>query len=282
MTHKGWRTKRRQLLKSGGAVAAVGLAGCGGDGGDGDSGDTGGDTPTETEGDSGGATPTEQGPSDRSAPYLEKLPDYYPESYWRTIDGAMDESGQEYYTSYFGALAQDTVAGFNEVFDFIDWNITSLGTAEVFTRYSTEASRGQVNPDVIFTYDPIAMRQLYVAGLVENYVSPNVSETDAWPDRYMSDIEGLVMQHAIFLCHSWNPTVYADAGLNEPGPHHDLDWWIDHMEDNPDFYTENTCIYDTIQSTSGWQQMDFYGAEFGDEWVRDRYERIATFDPRTF
>jgi ABC-type Fe3+ transport system substrate-binding protein len=282
MSHSEKRIDRRRLLKSGGVAAAVGLAGCGGDGGDGDSGDTGGDTPTESGSGGGGATPTEQGPSDRSEPYLDKLPEYYPESYWRTIDGAMDESGQEYYTSYFGALAQHTVAGFNEVFDFIDWNITSLGTAEVYTRYTTEASRGQVNPDVIFTYDPIAMRQLYVADLVENYVSPNVSETDAWLDRYLSDIEGLVMQHAIFLCHSWNPKVYAEAGVEEPGDHHTLDWWTDHMADNPDFYTGNTCVYDTITSTSGWQQMDFYGAEFGDDWVRDQYETIAEYDPRAF
>ena len=269
------RLDRRTLLKSSGVAAAVGLAGCGGDGGDnGDGGGNGGDT--------GGGTPTEQGPSDRAAPYLEKLPDYYPESYWRTIDGAMDESGQTIYTAYFGAMAQNTVDGFNEVFDFIDWNVTTLGTAEVFSRFTTEASRGQVNPDVLFTYDPIAMRQLYTAGLLENYVSPNVSETDVWPDRTQTDVEGMVQLNHSWGGHTWNPSMYDEAGLEEPGPNHTLEWYTDHIEDNPDFYNKNTAQYDGITSTSAWQQMDFYTEAFGEDWMVDQYETMASTDPRSF
>jgi hypothetical protein len=86
------RLNRRNLLKSTGVAAAVGLAGCGGDGGDGgDTGGDGGDTGGDTGGD--GGTPTEQGPPDRVQPYLETelVPDYYPDDYWRIVDGAMDE-----------------------------------------------------------------------------------------------------------------------------------------------------------------------------------------------
>lgn len=86
---------------SAGIAAAVGIAGCGGDGGDavGDRGDAGGDD----------GTAAEQGPSDRSASYLDVLSDYYPECSWRTIDGAMDESSQTLYTASFGAMAESTV-----------------------------------------------------------------------------------------------------------------------------------------------------------------------------
>jgi ABC-type Fe3+ transport system substrate-binding protein len=194
----------------------------------------------------------------------------------------MDESQPTLYTSYFGAMAQNTVDGFNEIFDFADWNITSLGTAEVYSRFTTEASRGQVNPDVVFTYDPIAMRQLYTAGLLQNYVSPNVSETDAWPDRTQTDVEGMIQQHHTFNSHVWNPQVYDEAGLEQPGRHHTIDWLTDHIEDNPDFYNENTCKYDGITSTSAWQQMDFYAVENGEDWMRDQYETLATTDPRSF
>ncbi len=267
------RVSRRGLLKHTGLAATVALAGCGGDGaGDDGDGDTGGN----------GGTPTEQGPPSAVEPYLEELPDYYPDDYWRIVDGAMDESDQTMYTAYFGAMANSTVEGFNEVFDFVDWNVTTLGTAEVYSRFTTEASRGQINPDVLFTYDPIAMRQLYTAGLLENYVSPNVSETDAFPDRTTTEIEGMIQQHHSWGSHAWNPNTYDNAGLERPPPNHDIGWYTDHIEDNPDFYQQNTAQYDGVTSTSGWQQMDFYTVAESEDWMRTQYEEMATTDPRSF
>jgi ABC-type Fe3+ transport system substrate-binding protein len=280
------RINRRNLLASG-AAGAVALSGCSGDSGDGGDGGSGGDTGDggdggDTGGDTGGATPTEQGPPEEVEPYLQEIPDYYPDDYWRIIDGAMDESDQLIYTAMFGAWIENMVAGFNEKFDFIDWNITTLGTAETYSRFTTEASRGQINPDVIYSNDPIALRQLHVADLLEDYVSPNISETDAFPDRAQSDIDALVQLHHTWGTHVWNPSIYEEAGVETPPVNHDIDWTTDHIEDNPDFYRGNTAMYDGITSTSAWQQMDLYARENGEDWMSQQYEELATSNPQSF
>jgi hypothetical protein len=81
----------------------------------------------------------------------------------------------------------------------------------------------------------------------------------------------------------FNPQIYENAsGVNKPPREHDLEWFTDHIEDNPDFYEENTCVYDGITSTTGWQQMDFYTVAENEDWMRDQYETIGTTDPRSF
>ncbi|MDX1748323.1 MAG: hypothetical protein R3324_20500, partial [Halobacteriales archaeon] len=194
------------------------------------------------------------------------------------------EDNPTLYTAMFGSMIEAVMAGYYELVDFHEWNITTLGTAEVYSRFTTEASRGQVNPDVLFTYDPIAMRQLFTAGLLEDRVSPEISEAPdgTWPDRTLTDVDGLDQNHHSWGGHTWNPSIYQDEFGEEPGPNHTLEWYTDHIEDNPDFYSGNTAQYDGITSTSGWQQMDFYAAAFGEDWMVDQYETMATTDPRSF
>ncbi|MFB6311955.1 MAG: hypothetical protein ABEH64_12345 [Salinirussus sp.] len=234
------RVHRRNILKTTGVAATIGLAGCGG----GDDGDTGGDTGTNGgdtgDGDGGtgggGETPTEMGPPEEVQAYIDELPDYYPDEYWRVVDGAMDEGSLGIYTAYFGAFIEQVVGKFQETIDFIEPNITTLGTAEVFSRFTTEASRGQINPDTIFTYDPIAMRQLYTANLLEGYASP---EEDNFANRAKSDITGLINGGGHTLDnHAWNPSLFEDAGKTPPKRMEEL---TDAIEDDPEWWKNNTC-----------------------------------------
>lgn len=267
------RLRRRTVLKTSGLAVAAGLAGCAGGGDDGD-GSNGGDTDTADGQDGSGGSTESQDPPSRVQPYLDQLPDYYPDDYWKTIDAAMDEGSFTAYTAFFGAFAEQVFGDFTEIFDFVDPEPVTLGTAEVFQRFRAETSRGRVEPDIVFTYDPVAMRTLNDLGLLQQYVSP---EFEHYPDRTKTDYDGLIQSFHTIYTSAYNPSQFDDREV--PTSISDLTAAI---EDDPEFWNENFTTYDGISSTAGWQQMQTLAEAEGEEHMRSVYETLASANPRAF
>lgn len=264
----GNRINRRRYLKVGGVAVATGLAGCAGNPGTG-----GNDGSTDTG--SGGVT-TNQDPPSRVEPYMDQLPDYYPDDYWQIVDAAMDEGSMTVYTSKFGAFAEQVFGDFTDLFDFINVETVTLGTAQVYQRYANEAARGRIEPDLVWTYDPIAVRTMYEQDLLENYVSP---EIEYYPDRAQTDIDGLVQSGHSPTAHGFNPSALEEAGKEVPTTVAEM---VDAIKDDPDFWNQNFAMYDGVTTTSGWQQMDFYATAHGEDTMKSHWTALAEGNPQTF
>lgn len=266
------RTDRRSFLKTGTAtIAGVSLAGCSGDGGDGDGG-----TPTPGDGGDGdggdGATPEPLDLDDDVQSVLDKVPDYYPDDYGQTLQKAKNEGTLTFYTAHFGSFSESYVEAFNEFCPFIDVQPVNLSTAKVYQRFASEAAQGVWEPDVVHTYDAVALAQLNNQGLLMNYDSP---EKDHYADKWKSDDETILAAHYNPYSNAWHPPEMDD-------PPTSLEATAQRISDNPSGWDGNFAMYDGQLSTSMWQTMLQWQEVYGEETMKEHVSTLASANPRTF
>lgn len=254
---------RRSLLRNG-TVSLAGialLAGCSGnDGNDGNGG--GGDTATEQLEKTSKVKNVEQ-----------KLPDYYPDNYWRTLRKAQQEGSITLYTSHFGSFSESYAKAFNEFCPWINVQVVNLSTAKVYQRFSSEASQGVWEPDLVHTYDAVALSQMNNQDILLNYDSP---EKEHYGDMWKSD-DGTV------LAPQYNP--YSNAfnpGKMSGDPPMSLEGLAQAIKQNPDQWDGNFAMYDGQLSTSMWQTMLQWKEIYGQETMEKHLNTLASANPKTF
>lgn len=247
------RTNRRTFLKVGTAgITATALAGCigGGSGG-------GGGNLKRTK---------------KIKAIEEKLPEYYPDDYWKTIARAKQEGKVSLYTAHFGSLSESYAKEFKKFYPFLDVEIVNLSTAKVFQRYSSEASQGIYTPDLVMTYDAPALSKLNNLGYFKNYKSPEESHFE---DKWKSDDLTVLAPNYNPYSNAWHP-----PGISNPP--NTLPAIAKAVEQNPEKWQSNLCMYDGQLSTSMWQTMLQWEKFYGRKTMKQHLETIATADPKSF
>ncbi|MFB6121925.1 MAG: hypothetical protein ABEJ78_00505 [Haloferacaceae archaeon] len=285
-TDKG-RVDRRSFLRAGTAsIAGIALAGCSGDGGGGDgSGGGGGGTNGGGDGSGGGGGGTSDGGDGSSGTTTQsldktsevesveqKLPDYYPDDYWRTLRKAQQEGSITLYTSHFGSLSESYVKAFNEFCPWIDVQVVNLPTAKVFQRFSSEAAQGVWEPDLVHTYDAVALAQMNRQNILTNYDSP---EKEHYADKWKSDDGTILASHYNPYANAWHPPDMSDPPMS-------LEALAARIEDNPSEWKENFAMYDGQLSTSMWQTMLQWQQVYGKETMKSHLKTLASASPKTF
>lgn len=247
---------RRKILKTSGVTLAGGaLAGC-----------------FDILGGGGGAADLERD-SDVEA-MEEKVPDYYPDDYWEVIARAQQEDGEiTLYTAQFGAFSESIAEAFNEFAPSIDVQIVNLPTAKVYQRFSSEASQGTWEPDLVHTYDAPAFAQLNQQDLLLNYDSP---EKEHFGDKWKSDDGTILAPNYNPYSNAWNPS---EMSGDPPGS---LEGLAQSIEEDPEMWNGNFAMYDGQLSTSMWQTMLQWKEVYGEETMTEHIEVLASAEPRTF
>lgn len=249
---------RRTFLRTGTVgIAGVTLAGCTGGGGGGS-----------------GSTTTEQlNKTNKVKAVEQKLPDYYPDNYWRTLRKAQKEGTIKLYTSHFGSLSESYVKAFNEFCPWINVQVVNLSTAKVYQRFASEASQGVWEPDVVHTYDAVALSQMNNQDILTNYNSP---EKEHYADKWKSD-KGTV------LATQYNPYVNAWNPQRLDGePPMSLEALAQRIKDNPSAWKGNFAMYDAQLSTSMWQTMLQWKEIYGMKTMTNHIKTLASANPKTF
>ena len=283
------RFDRRSLLQTGAvSVAGVSLAGCSGNGGgngNGNGGNGGGNGNGGNGGSSDGSDGSDGGDGgdgddmeeleidDDVQAVADKVPDYYPDDYAQTLQRAKQEGSITMYTSHFGSFSESYVEAFNEFCPFVDVQVVNLSTAKVFQRFSSEASQGVWEPDIVHTYDAVALSQMLNQGILMNYDSP---EKEHYADKWKSDDGTILAAHYNPYANAWNPS---ELDGDPPGS---LEALAQRIEENPDAWDGNFAMYDGQLSTSMWQTMLQWQEIYGQETMTEHLEVLAEAGPRTF
>lgn len=243
---------RRRFLKTGLAGAAgFTLAGCVGGGG-------GGDGDIEV--------------SDEAEAKAAELPDYYPDDYAETIQGAMNEGEVTLYVAHFGSFSDSYVEAFNQRFPFIDVEVVNLPTAKVFERFSAEASQDRWEPDVVHTYDAVALNRLKQLDILQNYESP---EEEFIRDEWKSDDGMVVGPNFNPYSHAWHPPEISDPPMTLPDV-------ANAVQSDVEGWKGNLCMYDGVLSTSMWQMMLIWERHYGRDEMEGYLKDIAPAEPKAF
>ena len=260
------KTRRKFIKSSLAGASVVALAGCGSDGGDG-----GGDG-SDGDGD-GGSTPTATvAASDEAQQIVSELPDYYPSDYAEVVQGAMDEGSLTLYTGHFGTLSESYIETFTNRFSFIDVEVINLASAQVFERFSTEASQDVWEPDLVHSPDAVALNRFKQLEILQNYESP---EEEHIRDGFKSD-DGMVMAPDFMpYAHAWHPPEADDPPMTLP----DI---AEAVDSNPDRWEEKICMYDGVLSTAMWQMMYLWSNHYGREEMEEYLRMIAPAQVQSF
>lgn len=267
------RTDRRSFLKAGTVtVAGMTFAGCSsGGGGNGSGGNGSGGNGSG--GNGSGSMNTENLSKSSAVESVEqKLPDYYPDDYWRTLRKAEQEGTMTLYTAHFGGMSESYIEAFNEFCPFINVQPVNLSTSKVYQRFSSEAAQGVWEPDVVHTYDPVALQQMNAQDLFQNYQSP---EKNHYADMWKSD-DGTI------LATNYNPYANAWHPPNTNDPPMTLETLAKRVKNNPDQWKNNFAMYDAQLSTSMWQTMLQWREVYGDETMKNHMTTLSEASPRTF
>src|SRR3546814_6471831 len=80
-----------------------------------------------------------------------QLPDYYPPSYEKIVEGSKSEGHLLIYSNLSADMLSPAVAGFGELYPWIEVEMLELGSGEVIERYLAEKGTGSTTADLLIT-----------------------------------------------------------------------------------------------------------------------------------
>jgi ABC-type Fe3+ transport system substrate-binding protein len=144
----------------------------------------------------------------------------------------------------------------------------------VFQRFSSEAAQDVWEPDVVHTYDAVALQPMNNQGILLNYDSP---EKEHYADMWKSDDGTILAAHYNPYSNAWHPPMMsADEAPTT------LEETAQRIESDPDAWDGTFAMYDGPLSTSMWQTMLQWQEVYGDETMREHVSTLASANPRTF
>lgn len=186
------------------------------------------------------------------------FPDHYPAEYAQIVEGSRDEQKLTIYGILPTEHWDKMLAGFKELYPWIEVEALDLGTSEVFERYAAEVAAGASDADLI---QSIASGQWWIFTSEEaafsEYESP---ETDFLPD-VANPLPGIYTMSSDPLILLFNKAVLTED--QQPGSMEEL---VGLVEGQPEVFDGKITTYNVTEFFTQWWWIKESNPERFESW----------------